>query len=141
MHNRARVAVADIERQPRANIAAVAWQRGYGKAVEEMLDVRGISLRRHPRHPTSVTADVRRLAEDPMTGTQWGKATITDLSRGGCGLATWLPFSAGDPVEVTFRLPQHGTPLRREGRVRRAQQMGDKVRAGVEFDEELAELA
>lgn len=134
---RARATQADIERQPRANIAAVAWQRGYAKAVEEMLDVRGISLRRHPRHPTSVTADVRRLAEDPMTGTQWGKGTITDLSRGGCGLATWLLLSPGDWVEVSFTLSERRTPLRREGRVRRAQQMGDKVLAGVEFAEEL----
>lgn len=141
MLNRARVAVADIERQPRANIAAVAWQRGYGKAVADMLDVSGISLRRHLRQPTSIATDVRRVDTSPGEIPQWGKATITDISRGGCALATWARLSVGDRVEVTFALPQRDNTLRREGRVRRAQQVGDKIRAGVEFDEELAELA
>ena len=140
MLKRARVAVADIERQVGTNIAAVAWQRGYAKAVEEMLDVHGISVRRHPRHPTSITTDVRRLNGRPGTSEQLGRGTITDLSRGGCGLATWVSLSVDDRVEVAFTLPERRVPLRREGRVCRAQQAGDKTRAGVEFDEELSEL-
>ena len=136
MLNRARVAVADLERQPRANNAAVAWQRGYAKAVKAMMDVGGISLRRHPRQPTSITTAVRRFDGGSTGASQSGKGTITDLSRGGCGLATWLSLSVDDWVEVSFTLPEREMPFRREGRIRRAQQMGDKVRAGVEFGEE-----
>jgi len=137
MLRRARAAVADIERQPRANIAVVAWQRGYANAVDEMLDVRGISLRRYPRHPTNITTEVGRLDADPRSAAQSGTGTITDLSRGGCGLATWLSLGVDDWVEVTFTLPERRTPFRREGRVRRAQQVGGKLQVGVEFDEAL----
>jgi hypothetical protein len=137
MLKRARAAVTDIERQVGSNLAAVGWQRGYAKAVEEMLDVSGISVRRYPRQPTSLTADVRRLNGTPGTREQVGRGTITDLSRGGCGLATRVPLAADDRVEVTFTLPERRVPLARHGRVRRAQQAGDKTRAGVEFEEEL----
>jgi hypothetical protein len=109
--------------------SAIEWQKGYVKALEEVLDLEGLSLRRFPRRLTVIPARVVR----PDKGGQIGDGTIVDLSAGGCRLATTMDITKGEVVEVTFTLPRGEAPLRLEGWVRRAQWVEQELRVGLEF--------
>jgi len=127
-----------MERQGGVDVTAGEWQKGYVKALEEVLDLEGLSLRRHPRRPTSIPAEIVRIlpADVPR---QSGTGTIVDLSVVGCGLATAMELSASDLIELSFRLPARGTPVSLEGCVRRAHQVNGQFRVGVEFKGALRE--
>jgi len=132
---RARAALDELRRRGGADMGSTEWetewQKGYIKALEEILDFDGVTLRRFPRRPTSIPAELARgLAAG--AGERAG-GTITDLSLGGCALATALGLSVGEAIEVSFTLPGRAAPVTVEGTVRRAQRLGDDVRAGVEF--------
>lgn len=130
---RARAVLEDLGRQGASGMDVLEWQKGYVKALEEILDLEGLSLRRYRRRPASIPAEIARIS--PETGAPGPRSagTITDLSMGGCGLATALALSVGETVRVSFRLPQSPTPVTLEGAVRRAQRVGEETRAGVQF--------
>jgi len=129
----ARAVLHDMARQPLLEPTAVEWQKGYVKALEESLDLEGISLRRHPRRPTDVPAEIVRVPPEGEGVPQSGKGAIVDLSVGGCGLATVMELSGGDVIELSFRLPASGTPIVQEGSVRRIQPLNGNFKVGVEF--------
>ena len=130
---RARAVLEDLRRRGGSGMDPVEWQKGYVKALEEILDLEGLSLRRYPRRPTSIPAEIARFS--PETGAPGPRSagTITDLSMAGCGLATALALSVGETVTVSFKLPQSSTPATLEGAVRRAQRVDEETRAGVGF--------
>lgn len=130
---RARAVLDDLRRRGGSGLDDMEWQKGYVKALEEILDLEGLSLRRFPRRPTSIPAEIARIS--PETGAPGPRSagTITDLSMAGCGLATALALSVGETVTVSFKLPQSPTPVTLEGAVRRAQRVDEETRAGVEF--------
>lgn len=130
---RARAVLDDLRRRGGSGLDDMEWQKGYVKALEEILDLEGLSLRRFPRRPTSIPAEIARFS--PETGAPGPRSagTITDLSMAGCGLATALALSVGETVTVSFKLPQSPTPVTLEGAVRRAQRVDEETRAGVEF--------
>lgn len=129
----ARTVLEDLERQGKVEITAIEWQKGYVKALEETLDLEGLSLRRYPRRPTAIPAEIARILQEQGASGQRGKGTIVDLSVGGCGLATVMELSAGEVIDISFRLPASSTPVALEGWVRRAQRANGEFRAGVEF--------
>ncbi len=109
--------------------SAIEWQKGYVKALEEVLDLEGLSLRRFPRRLTVIPAVVVR----PDKGGQSGEGTIVDLSAGGCRMATPLELSGGEIVQMSFSLPRATEPLELEAWVRRAQWVEQEMRVGLEF--------
>jgi hypothetical protein len=130
--SRARTTLAELRRTGEP-AAAIEWQTGYVRALEEILDLEGLSLRRHPRRRTAIhTAITRPLLANGSSG-QRGDGTIVDLSVGGCGLATLMELSAGEIIELSFVLPGTTTFVTLAGWVRRAQRIDREVRAGVEF--------
>lgn len=133
----ARATLAEMEQQAGVDRAALEWHRGYVKAVEEMLDLEAISLRRHRRRSVFIAADVRAVPADTGHVGPWAKGTIIYLSRGDTDLVTKLDLSIGARIELAFTLPGGGMPVRRDGWVRRVQRAGGEIRVGVEFEEEL----
>lgn len=117
------------------------WQKGYMKALEEVLDLEGLSLRRHQRRPTAVPAEIAQIFPETAGPGRRGEGTITDLSISGCALATAMTLSAGDIIQLSFKLPETGTPVTLEGLIRRAPRVGEEVRAGVEFKALAADVA
>lgn len=109
--------------------SAIEWQKGYVKALEEVLDLEGLSLRRFTRRLTVIPAVLVR----PDKGGQSGEGTIVDLSAGGCRVATALALGGGEIVQMSFSLPRAAEPLRLEAWVRRPQWVEQEMRAGLEF--------
>ncbi|MFQ5899708.1 MAG: PilZ domain-containing protein [Candidatus Methylomirabilia bacterium] len=104
------------------------WQKGYVRALEDVLDLEGLSLRRHPRADTNIPTQIARMG--PKRG---ASGQIVDLSVGGCRLVTAMELSEGDIVELSFKLPERSTIVTLEGVVRRALRIDEGCRAGVEF--------
>lgn len=128
---RARATLDELRRQGNPDMSSMEWQKGYVKALEEALDLDGLTLRRFPRRPTSIPAE---LARGLAAGAgERARGSITDLSIGGCALATALGLSVGEAIQVSFTLPGCAAPVTVEGTVRRAQRVGEGVRAGMEF--------
>ncbi|MBI3327435.1 MAG: PilZ domain-containing protein [Nitrospinae bacterium] len=115
----------DIEQHGDMEGSAIEWQKGYVKALEEMLNFDGLNLRRYPRRLIDVPVDIVRK--------QRGKGTIIDVSLVGCGLTTPMPLGVGEIVDLFFTLPQQDTPVRVEGRVGRAQHQHEHSSAALEF--------
>jgi len=131
----ARATLAEMEQQAGVDRAALQWHRGYVKAVEEMLDLEAISLRRHRRRSVFIAADVRGIPEDAASA--WEKGTVISLSRSGAELVTRVALSVGARIELAFILPGGATPVRHDGWVRRLRRAGEETRVGIEFGEEL----
>jgi len=123
----------NLRRRDDPESTAMEWQKGYVKALEEVLDLEGLSLRRHQRRPTAIPTEIAQIFPETAGPGRRGKGTITDLSISGCGIATAMTLSAGDIIQLSFKLPETGTPVTLEGLIRRAQRVGGDVRAGVEF--------
>lgn len=120
-------------------LTAIEWEKGYIRALEEVLALEGVSLRRHPRRVTSLPAWITRTHGGPGRP-QTGQGTILDLSVGGCRLATRVELSVGDTLEISFRLPGDDKVLAPRGRVLRLELLTDTPSAGVEFQELPAEI-
>jgi len=127
-----RASLEYLGRQGESAFTALEWQKGYAKALEEVLDLDGLSLRRFPRRPTAIPATIARFHRGAPAAER-GEGTIVDLSTGGCGLATALEIAAGERIEISFRLPGRNAGVSLEGVARRAARVGEVVRAGVEF--------
>lgn len=127
----ARSALDDLFRQDDAESSAIEWQKGYAKALEEVLDLEGLSLRRSPRRATALRATVVRADKEHLG--ERGEGTILDLSEGGCRLATAIEPGAGEVLELTFRLSAADPPMKLQGWVRRVQPADGELRVGVEF--------
>jgi len=84
----------------------IEWQRGYIKALEEMLAVQGLSARASRRVATSIPVEIAR----PGTPTR-GTGTISELSTAGCRLTTALALADRDLVELSFHLPGVVQPI------------------------------
>jgi len=126
--------LADLERQGESQSAARAWQKGYVAALEEVLDLEGISLRRHPRRATAIPAEIARTPLEKGAPEQRGEGTIMDLSLGGCRLyTTAMELTEGEIIELTFRLPGSSTFVMLHGHVRRVNKVNGALGAGVEF--------
>ena len=132
----AHATLAEMEQQAGVDRAALEWHRGYVKAVEEMLDLEAISLRRHRRRSVFIAADLRAVPGDTGPAGPWATGTIIYLSRGGCDLVSRVDASVGARVELAFTFPA-GAPARRDGWVRRVQRAGEETRIGIEFRDEL----
>jgi len=130
---RSRAVLEDLGRQGESGFSAMEWQKGYVKALQEVLDLDGLSLRRFPRQSTAIPAAVARLRPGDGSSGARSDATIVDLSLGGCGLATAMELETGDGAEISFRLPGRNVSVTVGGVVRRAARVGEVVRAGVEF--------
>lgn len=118
---RARAGLEALGRQGESALTALEWQKGYVKALEEILDLEGLSLRRSPRRPTAIPAEIARVLPNTGVPGPRGTGTILDLSLGGCSLATTLALSGGELIVLSFRLPEPSTPVMLAGWVRRAQ--------------------
>lgn len=125
----ARSVLEDLLRGDDWESSAIEWQKGYVKALEEVLDLEGLSLRQFPRRMTVIPTTVVR----PDKGGQSGEGTIVDLSAGGCRLATVMELTMGEVVRMSFGLPRASATLTVEGWVRRAQWVEQEMRAGLEF--------
>lgn len=110
---------------------AIEWQKGYLKALEEVLELEGLSLRRAPRRTTFIPAGVVCLDGD--RGGERGVGNILDLSAGGCRLGSRLALREGELLQISFALPNAVSSLVLEGYVRRAQEVDGESRIGVEF--------
>ena len=126
----ARGVLNDLLRHDDGESTAVEWQKGYVKALEEILDLQGLSLRQFPRRHTLIEASAH--SEKQPDG-QWDDVTIVDLSEGGCRLATPVRLSIGESVQLAFTLPGLKTDLKLDGRVRNVVPVDDEFRSGVEF--------
>jgi hypothetical protein len=126
----ARAVLSDLLRHDDGESTAVEWQKGYVKALEEVLDLQGLSLRRFPRRHTLIEASAR---SEKQGDAQWDDVTIVDLSEGGCRLATPRRLSIGEAVQIAFTLPGVKKDLKLDGRVRNVMPVDDEFRAGVEF--------
>jgi hypothetical protein len=126
----ARAVLTDLLSHDDGESTAVEWQKGYVKALEEVLDLQGLSLRQFPRRHTLIEASAR---SEKQTDDQWGDVTIVDLSEGGCRLATPVRFTVGESVQIVFPLPGVKGDLKLDGRIRNVQPVDDEFRAGVEF--------
>jgi len=121
----ARAVLEDLEQHGDMEGSAIEWQKGYVKALEEMLSVDSLNRRRYPRRLIGVPVEIVRK--------QRGKGTIVDVSLVGCGLTTQMPLSVGETVELFFTLPEQETFVRLEGRVGRAQHHHEHSSAALEF--------
>lgn len=126
----ARSVLDELFRRKDSEGTAIEWQKGYVKALEEILELDGLSLRQSPRRLTAIPAIVRPETE---RGGQGGKGTIVDLSEGGCRLEMRTECSVGEIIELSFALPGAREPVTLQGWVRRVQRIDDEVRMGVEF--------
>lgn len=129
----ARAALAELERDRELDSTAVQWQKGYVKALEEVLSLEGLSLRRHPRRPTAIPTEVARILPETGAPGPRAKGAIRDLSLGGCRLTPGMELSVGELIDLSFRLPKPGTPVVVEGWVRRADRIEGELSVGVEF--------
>lgn len=126
----ARAVLGDLLRHDDGESTAVEWQKGYVKALEEILDLQGLSLRRFPRRHTLIEASAR--SEKQPDG-PWDDVTIVDLSESGCRLATPRRLPVGEGVQIAFTLPGVKGELKVDGRIRNVLPVDDEFRTGVEF--------
>jgi hypothetical protein len=126
----ARAVLSDLQRHDDGESTAVEWQKGYVKALEEILDLQGLSLRRFPRRHTLIEASART---EKQRDAQWHDVTIVDLSEGGCRLATPARLSVGESIQIAFTLPGVKGELKLDGEVRNVLPVDDEFRAGVQF--------
>ena len=126
----ARAVLADLLGHDDGESTAVEWQKGYVKALEEILDLQGLSLRLFPRRHTLIEASAR---SEKQTDDRWNDVTIVDLSEGGCRFATPVRLTVGESVQLAFTLPGVKGDLKLDGRIRNVQGVDDEFRAGVEF--------
>ncbi|MFQ5896839.1 MAG: PilZ domain-containing protein [Candidatus Methylomirabilia bacterium] len=124
----ARAVLENLDRQGEPGPTTLAWQKGYVRALEAVLDLEGFSLRRHPRWETDIPAQIARMG--PKKG---AAGQIVDLSVGGCRLVTAMQLSAGDVVELSFKLPERSMIATLQGVVRRALRVDEEYRVGLEF--------
>ena len=130
----ARAVLANLERQERSKSATKEWQKGYVRALEEVLDLEGFSLRRDPRRATSIPTEITRTLLEQGTAGQRREGTIMDLSVGGCRLyTTAMELSEGEIIGLTFTLPGGSTIVSLRGSVRRVNRINGALGAGVEF--------
>lgn len=129
----ARTIIETLRQRGEAVQLPLEWEKGYLTALEDILALEGISLRRSPRITTMIATEVVRLL--PGQGATSGNGTITDLSVEGCNLVTMVEIAVGEVLALSFTLPEQTTPLKVEGWVRRAEKIDGTVSAGVELKE------
>ncbi|MBI2461075.1 MAG: PilZ domain-containing protein [Candidatus Rokubacteria bacterium] len=135
-----RTIIERLGQQGEVGRAPLEWEKGYARALEDMLALKGISLRRSPRRTTMIAAEIaRKLAAPGAPPSESG--TITDLSLDGCSLATMMEVAVGDLVVLTFTLPEPFVTVRVEGWVRRADRIDGTLAVGVEFMEPPEEVS
>ncbi len=131
----ARAALRELRQARQARPTAMEWQNGYVKALEEILELDGLSLRRYPRRSVTIRTKIARVLPEPRTPEEQREGTITDLSVGGCGLATAIELSVGELIRLSVRFPQGRRIVTLDGWVRRFEVVGAGLQAGVEFKE------
>lgn len=128
--------LATLERlhlQGEVSLAALEWEKGYTKALGDVLALPGLTIRRHPRRMTSIpTAILRGRANGGIPG-QSGDGTILDLSVGGCRLATRITLAVGEVIVLSFQLPGNGRRITLKGRLLRVKQADEIFEAGIQF--------
>lgn len=129
----ARAVLENLVREGESGSTALEWQKGYAKALEEVLGLEGLSQRRHPRRETAIPSEITRIPPSEGVPEQSGPATIVNLSAGGCYLSTAMEFSPGESVALTFSLPAGSTVVAVQGWVRRVDRRAEQLWAGVEF--------
>lgn len=122
-----------MQQQGSVELTAVEWQKGYVKALEEVLDLEGISLRRYPRRHTAIPVEIERILPETGAPGPRGMGTIVDLSAGGCGLTTTMELSVSEAITLSFTLPESGMQVAVEASVRRVQRVAGEIAAEVEF--------
>lgn len=134
----ARAVLEKLGPQVEAGSSARDWHRGYVKALEEVLDLQGLTLRRYPRWQTDIRTKIARMV--PKKGA-YGQ--IADLSVGGCRLITPMELSVGAVIGLAFRLPERSTIVTLHGLVCRTQRVDEEYMVAVEFiglPESIAEM-
>lgn len=124
---RARAVLETSRHRGDVQLTAIEWQKGYVRALEEILELDGFSLRRHPRRRTRNPVAITRNAG------QRGEGTIEDVSVGGCRLATTMGLAVGESIALSFSLPGTNANVTLKGQVRRSEQTDGNFTAGVEF--------
>lgn len=115
----------------------IEWQRGYIKALEEMLEVEGLSWRRSRRVATSISVEIARLS-----AAEWSDGTIAELSAGGCRLTTALAaLTGGELLELSFRLPGLATPITLRASVLRSAALGERSAVALVFTDPAVAVA
>jgi len=128
---RARATIETL-RQQGGTLTALEWEKGYAKALEEVLDFDSLNLRRHPRRPTSIPTGIVRIEEEHPHGRTLD-GTVLDLSVGGARVATPMGLREGDLIELAFRLPGNGGIVALRGAVLRVEHGAETLAVGVEF--------
>ncbi|MFQ5520649.1 MAG: PilZ domain-containing protein [Candidatus Methylomirabilia bacterium] len=108
--------------------AAREWQKGYVRALEEVLDLQGLTLRRYPRWQADTPTNIARLVPKQRASGQ-----IVDLSVGGCRLVAPIELSAGAIIKLSFNHPERSTIVSLHGLVARTERVSEEHIAGVEF--------
>lgn len=130
---RARATIETL-RQQGGTLTALEWEKGYAKALEEVLDFDSLNLRRHPRRPTSIPTGIVRIEEERPHGRTLD-GTVLDLSVGGARVTTPMGLREGDLIELAFRLPGNGGTVALRGQVLRIEHGAETLAVGVEFRE------
>ncbi|MFQ5830640.1 MAG: PilZ domain-containing protein [Candidatus Methylomirabilia bacterium] len=129
----ARALLENLARQGESGSTALEWQKGYAKALEEVLGLEGFSQRSYPRRATAISAEITRIPPAEGVPEQSGEAAIMDLSAGGCHLVTAMELSPGESIALTFALPVGSAVVAVQGRVRRTERRAEQLWVGVEF--------
>lgn len=128
----ARATIEELQKHGEVELTALEWEKGYARALEEVLGLEGLSLRRFPRRVTSIAARIVRSRQREEGPREAGEGTILGLSEGGCRLATRMGLAVGEIVEISFPLPRM---ISLKGCVLRIEETGDVPHLGVEFQE------
>ena len=106
---------------------------GVLKALEEIIELQGITLRQHPPRQVFISVDIARILSETGVPGQSGKGTLTSFSLGGCGLTTSMALAVGDIIQFSFTIPEGNGPVTLTACVRRTQRGDDGILAGAEF--------
>lgn len=131
----ARAVLENMKPQKEVATDVIDWQKGYVKALEEVLDdLEGVPQRRYPRRATDIPTEIVRPRLERGAPGPSGQGMIMDLSLGGCRLyTTAMELSEGEIIELTIRLPGNSTTITLQGSVRRISRYNRALGAGVEF--------
>ncbi len=128
-----RATVAKLCQEGDVSLTALEWEKGYARALEDILGLPGVTIRRYPRRATSIQM---RIVRDHRAGSILGlsvEGTILDLSAGGCRIATPFKLPVGEVIALSFRLPETDRKIALKGRVVRSELVDETPQAGIEF--------
>lgn len=129
----ARAVLENWGRHVESESTPMEWHKGYAKALEEVLDLDGCSLRRYPRWEANISAEISRMVRSPFSQQKGAHGQIADLSVRGCRLVTPMDLSVGAVIGLSFRLPEKSTTVTLHGLICRIQRVDKGYMAAVEF--------